>query len=179
MKYVNYDARPVTVVSDNSFFIEDTRNFGTYTKGGICEKVDLVEKIKFISLEDQLVKRHSDVMLFAKAIIAFYQNNSRIPGLFDEKHEEETMELLKVLSDKINQKYEEHRARNFIKICEYSFYPLVNLLAATISLEVVKCTGKYRPISSPLVIDWSNKITFEVKKKVENGITNIIDTGTL
>jgi hypothetical protein len=39
-------------------------------------------------------------------------------------------------------------------------------MAATISLEVVKCTGKYRPINSPLVIDWSNKISFEVKKKV-------------
>lgn len=179
MKYINYDARPVTVVSDNAFLVEDTRNFGAYAKGGICEKVDLVEKIKFSSLEDQLVKRHSDVMLFAKAVIAFFQNNSKIPGLFDEANEEETMSLLKILSDKINQKYEEKRARDFIKICEYSFYPLVNLLAATISLEVVKCTGKYRPINSPLVIDWSTKITFEVKKKVENGITNIIDTSTL
>lgn len=83
MKYVNNDARPVTVLDETSFLIEDTRNFGSYTKGGICEKVDLVEKLKFISLEDQLVKRHSDVMLFAKAVIAFYQNNSRIPGLFD------------------------------------------------------------------------------------------------
>lgn len=52
-------------------------------------------------------------------------------------------------------------------------------MAATISLEVVKCTGKYRPINSPLVIDWSKKISFEVKKKVENTITNIIDTNTL
>lgn len=83
MKYVNHDARPVTVVSDNSFFIEDTRNFGLYIKGGICEKVDLIEKIRFIPIEDQLVKRHSDVMLFAKAVIAFYQNNSKLPGLFD------------------------------------------------------------------------------------------------
>lgn len=83
MKYINYDARPVTVISDSAFLVEDTRNFGTYTKGGICEKVDLVEKIRFSSLEDQLVKRHSDVMLFAKAVIAFYQNNSKIPGLFD------------------------------------------------------------------------------------------------
>jgi hypothetical protein len=48
----------------------------------------LVEKLKFISIEDQLVKRHSDVMLFAKAVIAFYQNNSKLPGLFDESNEE-------------------------------------------------------------------------------------------
>lgn len=105
MKYVNYDARPVTVIGDSSFLIEDTRNFGTYTKGGICEKVDLVEKIKFIPLEEQLIKRHSDVMLFAKAVIAFYQNNSKLPGLFDEANEEETLQLLKILSEKINQKY--------------------------------------------------------------------------
>jgi hypothetical protein len=44
------------------------------------------------------------------------------------------MQLLKQLSEKINQKYDEMRARNFIKICEYSFYPLVNMLAAIISL---------------------------------------------
>lgn len=36
MKYVNNDARPVTVVDDYNFLIEDTRNFGAYTKGGIC-----------------------------------------------------------------------------------------------------------------------------------------------
>lgn len=104
-------------------------------------------------------------MLFAKAVIAFFQNNSRIPGLFDETHEEEVMRLLKQLSENINQKYEESRARNFFKICEYAFYPLVNMLSAIMSLEVVKCTGKYRPINSPLVIDWSNKLSFEVKKK--------------
>jgi hypothetical protein len=65
----------------------------------------LVEKLSFASLEDQLVKRHSDAMLFAKAVIAFFQNNSKIPGLFDENNEEETMQLLKILSEKINQKY--------------------------------------------------------------------------
>jgi len=27
-------------------------------------------------------------MLFAKAVIAFYQNNSKLPGLFDEANEE-------------------------------------------------------------------------------------------
>lgn len=56
-------------------------------------------------------------MLFAKAVIAFYQNNSRLPGLFDEGHEEEAMKWMRKLSENINQKYEEVRARNFIKIC--------------------------------------------------------------
>jgi len=53
------------------------------------------------------------------------------------------------------------------------------MLAAIASLEVVKCTGKYRPINSPLVLDWSNRISFEVKKKIDNQILNIIDTITL
>ena len=76
--------------------IEDTRYFGTYTKGGFCEKVDLVEKIRLISLEDQLVKRHSDAMLFAKAVIAFYQSKGKIPGLFDEANEEEWRERMRL-----------------------------------------------------------------------------------
>ena len=45
-------------------------------------------------------------MLFAKAVIAFYQNNSKLPGLFDEANEEETMKWMKKLSENINQKYE-------------------------------------------------------------------------
>jgi hypothetical protein len=36
MKYVNSDARPVTVVDEYNFLIEDTRNFGEYIKGGVC-----------------------------------------------------------------------------------------------------------------------------------------------
>lgn len=179
MKYVNDDARPITVLDETSFLIEDTRNFGHYLRGGICEKVDLVEKIRSPPLEDQLVQRHSESMLFAKAVIAYYQDNSRLPGLFDESAEESTMKLLRTLGERIHQKFEESKGRNFIKVCEYSFYPLVYMLAATISLEVVKCTGKYRPITSPLVIDWSGKITFEVKKKMENQINNIIDSSTL
>lgn len=53
------------------------------------------------------------------------------------------------------------------------------MLSAIMSLEVVKCTGKYRPINSPLVLDWSTKLSFEVKKKTDNQIVNIIDTITL
>lgn len=47
------------------------------------------------------------------------------------------------------------------------------------SLECVKCTGKYKPIKSPFMIDWYDNITFEVKKKVEGQFLNIIDTSTL
>ena len=47
MKYVNGDARPIRVVDSNTFSIEDTRNFGPYSKGGVCEKVSLVEKLNF------------------------------------------------------------------------------------------------------------------------------------
>jgi hypothetical protein len=53
------------------------------------------------------------------------------------------------------------------------------MLSAIISLEVVKCTGKYRPINTPFVVDWYSKISFEVKKKIDNQIINIIDTNAL
>lgn len=42
MKYVNGDARPITVVDEVSFEIEDTRAFGHYIKGGLCEKINLL-----------------------------------------------------------------------------------------------------------------------------------------
>lgn len=70
------------------------------------------------------------------------------------------MQNLKVLADRAQQKFDETRARGIIKTSDYSFYPLVHLFAAVLSLEAVKCTGKYRPIKSPFVIDWYSKISF-------------------
>ena len=55
--------------------------------------------------------------------------------------------------------------KNIIKTCDYSFYPLVHMFSAIISLECVKCTGKYRPIKSPFLVDWYDRISFEAKKK--------------
>jgi hypothetical protein len=43
----------------------------------------------------------------------------------------------------------------------------------------VKCTGKYRPIASPFLIDWYSKLMFEAKKKIDGQFFNIIDTNTL
>jgi hypothetical protein len=39
-------------------------------------------------------------------------------------------------------KYDENNARKVIKTCDYSFYPLINMFSAILSLDVVKCTGK-------------------------------------
>jgi hypothetical protein len=83
MKYVNGDARPVTVLDATEFEIEDTRNFGAYIRGGICEKINLLEKLSFASFEEQFAKKHSELMLTYKALICFYQNNSCLPELFN------------------------------------------------------------------------------------------------
>jgi hypothetical protein len=53
------------------------------------------------------------------------------------------------------------------------------MLAATLTLECVKCTGKYRPIATPYIVDWYGKLTFETKKKLEGQFFNIIDTNTM
>lgn len=117
--------------------------------------------------------------MIAKSIVSFYQNNSKLPGLFDEQNEEETMQNLVILADKAGMKFDERKARDMIRTSSYCFYPLVHMFAAIVSLEVVKCTGKYRPVKSPFMVDWYGKIGFESKKKVEGTIVNIIDTHTL
>ena len=131
---MNGDARPITVVDEVSFLIEDTRAFGNYVKGGLCEKINLLEKLKFTSLEDQLSRRHSEMMLIYKSIICFFQNNSKLPDIFHTQHEEETMDNLKTLAKKFDQKYSEETCRNVIKTCSYNFYPLINMFAAIITL---------------------------------------------
>lgn len=179
MKYVNGDARPVTVVDEVNFDIEDTRSFGTYHKGGLCEKINLLEKLKFPSIEEQLSKRHSELMLVYKAVVCFYQNNSRLPNLFNEENEEEVIEYMKTLATKFDQKFSESNCRSVIKTCAYRFYPIIHMFAAILTLECVKCTGKYRPITSPFFFDCYNKFPFESKKKVEGEFLDIIDTTTL
>jgi hypothetical protein len=179
MRYVNGDARPVNVIDGVTFEIEDTRNFGIYSKGGICEKINLLEKLKFYSLEDQLSKKNSEIMLIYKAIICFYQNNSSLPEMFNDAHEEETMQNLKNIVKRADQKYNDLNCRSVIKTCSYNFYPLIHMMAATLTLECIKCTGKYRPIVTPYIVDWYDKFSFEAKKKIEGQFFNIIDTNTL
>lgn len=43
----------------------------------------------------------------------------------------------------------------------------------------MKCTGKYRPISTPYTVDWYSKFSFEAKKRIDGQFFNIIDTNTL
>lgn len=179
MKYINTDARPVTVLDELSFEIEDTRGFGTYQRGGYCEKINLLEKLRFASLEEQLSKRHSEMMLTFKSIVCFYQNNNKLPDMFNPDNEEETMENLRTLASKFDQKFNEQTCRDVIKTCGYSFYPITHMLAAMLTLECVKCTGKFRPIASPFIFDAYSKFRFESKTKLEGQPFNIIDTNTL
>lgn len=89
------------------------------------------------------------------------------------------MENLKALSQKSGMKYDETYARKVIKTADYSFYPLISLFSAIMSLQVVKCTGKYKPIKTPFFVDWYKLINFETKKKIPDQMINIIDTSTL
>jgi hypothetical protein len=40
----------------------------------------------------------------------------------------------------------------------------------------VKRTGKYTPLPTPYFINWYDKISFEIKKKIEGQYYNIIET---
>jgi hypothetical protein len=52
-------------------------------------------------------------------------------------------------------------------------------MAAIVSLECVKKTGKYTPLPTPYFVNWYDKISFEIKKKVEGQYLNIIETDLL
>lgn len=65
------------------------------------------------------------------------------------------------------------------KTCSYGFYPLIRLMAAVVSLEVVKKTGKYTPLPTPHFVNWYDKVSYEIKKKIEGQYYNIIETDIL
>jgi hypothetical protein len=52
-------------------------------------------------------------------------------------------------------------------------------MAAIVSMECVKRTGKYTPLPTPYFINWYDKISFEIKKKIEGQYYNIIETDIL
>lgn len=52
-------------------------------------------------------------------------------------------------------------------------------MAALVSIEVVKKTGKYMPLHTPYFVNWYDKISYEIKKKIEGQYYNIIETDIL
>jgi|JI6StandDraft_1071083.scaffolds.fasta_scaffold00868_27 hypothetical protein len=93
MKEVNGDARPVKIVDDYSFIIESTKNYGKYLKGGIAQKVKMTERIPFANLKSQIIdpvfkedgnkSTNELLMLATSSILSFFENNNKIPELFN------------------------------------------------------------------------------------------------
>jgi hypothetical protein len=82
MKEVNGDARPVKIVDNYTFIIENTKNYGKYLKGGIAQKVKMTERIPFPNLKSQVIEpvfkedanKHANelMMLATSAILSFF-----------------------------------------------------------------------------------------------------------
>ncbi len=56
MKEVNGDARPVKIIDDYTFSIENTIHYGKYQRGGIAQKVKMTERIPFTSIKSQIIE---------------------------------------------------------------------------------------------------------------------------
>jgi 3-deoxy-D-arabino-heptulosonate 7-phosphate (DAHP) synthase len=94
--------------------------------------------------------------------------------LFIDADENEAYE--NALSNNKKIEVNENQLRSIFKTCSYGFYPLIRLMAAIVSMECVKRTGKYTPLPTPYFINWYDKISFEIKKKIEGQYYNIIET---
>ena len=179
MKEVNGDARPVKIVDDYSFTIENTSNYGKYEGKGVASKVKITAKIPFSDIKTQILFNElkdphlANLSLATSTILSFFVTNNRLPAFFSDSDENEAMGTAQVIN-KGKVEVDENLLRSIFKTCSYSFYPLIHLLASIVAMECVKKTGRLEPIVTPYFVDWYDKVPFENKKSLEKGHLNII-----
>jgi ubiquitin-activating enzyme E1 len=167
------DGKPRTVMCAGpfSFCIEDTSNFGTYTKGGIVTQVKERKILKFKSLRDSIREPGnfplSDCSKFTRppllhfafiALDKFRKEFGRFPGvacgLDAQRFVEFTASINEATIDyKIEDELDENLLRLFASGSKAVLNPMATMFGGIVSQEAVKaCSGKFHPLYRVIVM---------------------------
>ncbi|XP_066352310.1 ubiquitin-activating enzyme E1 3-like [Miscanthus floridulus] len=157
--------RTVMCAGPFSFCIEDTSNFGTYTKGGIVTQVKERKILKFKSLRDSIREPGdfplSDFSKFTRppllhfafiALDKFRKEFGRFPGvacgLDAQRFVEFTASINEATIDyKIEDELDENLLRLFASGSKAVLNPMATMFGGIVGQEVVKaCSGKFHPL---------------------------------
>jgi len=169
------DGKPRTVMCAGpfSFCIEDTSNFGTYTKGGIVTQVKERKILKFKSLRDSIREPGdfplSDFSKFTRppllhfasiALDKFRKEFGRFPGvacgLDAQRFVEFTASINEATIDyKIEDELDENLLRLFASGSKAVLNPMATMFGGIVGQEVVKaCSGKFHPLYQVIVMTY-------------------------
>ena len=187
----------IKIKSSNSFFIENTNDYGEYISGGNIYEKFIPEKIKFNSFKESLFNpftkeskgktlniKNNNKEQFHITIIAlhnYYILHNKLPDLNNENDINETIKLIKMLieigkeKDWIKKIKENELDINYIsKIIKWSksqISPICTFLGGIVTQEIIKFTGKYIPIKQ-----WFHFDFFEVNNNLNNNEIKLLNS---
>ncbi|KAL4510464.1 hypothetical protein ABPG72_004618 [Tetrahymena utriculariae] len=175
------EPRPVKVIDDYSFSIEDTTYYAQYQKGGFAELVKVPHKIKFNSLDSLingtkpqiLNSKYKNIKLlhmFWKCLIQYKTKYDKLPEIFNKEAYEQIAQIAQEINEQNKEKSPEFYIENIdqsqlkllTKYCTVQIAPLCIGWAGLVTKEILSFCGKYEPIRQIFHIDF-----FELSPKYE------------
>ena len=184
--------RKIKYISKNSFTIDDKFNFEKYKVGGIVEEVIFAKEMHYRKLKDcfylpYLESDSPDIVDYTKesrnetlhlsfiSIHEYYKENKHLPEINNIEHAKKVLIKAKDIYNKaknnnedwINniENLEEKIIVNVARWSRCQISPICSFLGGIVSQEIIKKTGKYKPIEQYLWVDF-----FET---IENKIQNV------
>jgi len=174
----NSPARPIKILSQYTFSIEDTTNYGAYKGGGYAVQVKQPKTIDFLSLEESIAKpeyllsdfgkmeRPPQIHLGFLALHDFQKKHQRLPKPYNTTDAAEVVQLAAARNEKL--KLVEKVDEELIKLISYGsqgeLSPIDAYMGGFAAQEVLKAvSGKFTPINQWLYFDAT-----EMLPKIDN-----------
>jgi len=177
--------RKIKYISKNTFTIENKYDFEKYKVGGIVEEVIFPKEMKYKKLKDcfylpYLESNPPDIIDYTKesrneilhlsfiAIHEYYKDNNNLPEINNiEQAQKVLIKAKEIYSKAKNNKeewinnienLEEKIILNVARWSKCQISPICSFLGGIVSQEIIKKTGKYKPINQYLWVDFFETI---------------------
>lgn len=197
MTEINYNENnkkifKIKIKDNTSFYIGNTMNFSDYKEGGYIEETILPKKVSYQSFMEKLEEPFTNldiyvnpqkkfIFLVFKALMEFYDMNKRLPFLNDKKD----FEKLKIITQNIFNNINNGKLKSFNKdelifsdkiienmcLTASAEVPcMTSLVGGAVCQEIIKSTGKFRPIEQWEIFDFLQYSTLVPKSEKFNNI---------
>lgn len=165
----NSPARPIKLISQYTFSIEDTSKYSPYKTGGRVTQVKQPKTFNFLPLKESLEQPEFLLSDFAKmdnpaqlhigfqALYQFQKTHGMLPSPHNEDHATEIVAIVNNLNSKSKNKLEKVDEK-LIKLLSYGatgeMSPITTFLGGVAAQEVLKaCSGKFTPLKQWFYFD--------------------------
>ena len=175
-----------------SFYIGNTLNFSNYKEGGYIEETILPKKISYQSFLEKLEEPFTNldiyvnpqkkfIFLVFKALMEFYDMNNRLPFLNNKKDFEKLKIITQNIFNNINYEnlksfnkdeliFSEKIIENICLTASAEVPCMTSFVGGAVCQEIIKSTGKFRPIEQWEIFDFLQYSTLVPKSEKFNYI---------